>query len=302
MTTAFVLSGGGTLGAVQVGMLLALSDRGVVPDLLVGASVGALNAAYVAGDPSPAGMNRLADLWRGIRRHDVFPTPGLGSLIALTGRRNHLVGGGALRRLVAEQLPYDRLEDAPWPVSVVATEVATGQEVVLSRGPAVDAVLASAALPAMLPPVDVEGHLLMDGGVVNNSPISVATDLGADRVIVLPTGYACALTAPPRSALGMALHAVTVAIQRRLIADVAALQGSLDLWVLPPLCPLSVSPIDFTQTDSLIRRARTATRTWLDTPRPRDATKQLMLHRHSAQKAAPPTQTRREDGYVVVGC
>ncbi len=295
MTTAFVLSGGGTLGAVQAGMLLALADHGVTPDLLVGASVGALNAAYVAADPSPAGVNRLADLWRGIRRHDVFPTPGPRAVAALAGRRNHLVSGAALRRLVTAQLPYDRLEDAPTQVSVVATVVTTGQEVVLSRGPAVESVLASAALPAMLPPVEVDGHLLMDGGVVNNSPISVAVDLGADRVIVLPTGYACALPAPPRSALGMALHAVTVAIQRRLIADVAALQNSLDVWVLPPLCPLSVSPIDFTQTESLITRARTAARGWLDAPPPRDATLQLMLHRHQAPTPLP----RQENGYVV---
>src|SRR5437764_426227 len=116
-------------------------------------------------------------------------------------------------------------------------------------GGTLGAVQVGMALPGMLPPVEVESHLLMDGRVVNNSSISVAADLGADRVIVLPTGYACALTEPPKSALGMALHAVTVTIQRRLIADVTALQESLELWVLPPLCPLSVSPVDFSQTD-----------------------------------------------------
>lgn len=282
MTTAFVLSGGGTLGAVQVGMLSALAEAGVTAHLLVGASVGALNAAYLAADPSRAGIERLAQTWRGLRRIDVFPTPGPGALRALVGRRNHLISGTALRTLIGRQLPYERLEDAQLPIAVVATEIETGYEVVLSRGSAVDAVAASAALPGILPPVEVEGHVLMDGGVVNNSPISVAVEMGADHVIVLPTGYACALPAPPRSVLGMALHAVTLSIQRRLIADVSALQGSVELWVLPPLCPLSVSPADFSQTDALITRAHRATRDWLSWPRVPDQTSQLMLHRHSA--------------------
>ena len=281
MKTAFVLSGGGTLGAVQVGMLLALTEHEVRPDLLVGASVGALNAAYVAADASRESIDRLAAVWRGLRRPDVFPTPGIRTVAAAAGRRNHLVEGGALRRLVARNLPYERLEDARLPVSVVATEIETGYEVVLSHGPAVDAVTASASLPGVLPPVAVDGHLLMDGGVVNNSPISVAVDLGAERVVVLPTGYACALPTAPRSPLGMVLHAVTLSIQRRLIADVAALQDSVELWVLPPLCPLSVSPVDFSQSDTLIRRAHQATRSWLDAPRAPDQTAQLMLHRHA---------------------
>ncbi|MGN6331439.1 MAG: patatin-like phospholipase family protein [Motilibacteraceae bacterium] len=289
MTTAFVLSGGGTLGAVQVGMLLALAERGTVPDLVVGSSVGALNAAFLAAAPSIDGVRGLERVWRGLRRRDVFPlplrpVPGVAALAAVAGRRSSLVDGGPLRRLVRRHLAFDRLEDALVPVHVVATDVLTGHEVVLSEGPAVDAVLASAALPGVLPPVAVEDHLLVDGGVVDNSPISVAVALGAERVIVLPTGYACALTAPPRSALGTALHAVTLAVQRRLLLDVEALQHEVDLQVVPPLCPLAVSPADFSRSGELVERALRSTREWLNAPRAADQASQLALHRHAGQR------------------
>lgn len=290
MTTAFVLSGGGSLGAVQVGMLLALSDRHVHADLLVGSSVGALNAAYLAGSPSRAGIEKLARVWAGLRRSDVFPTSPARVARALAGHVNGFADPAPLRALVQSELSYDRLEDAPWPVAVVTTEVTTGREVVLRAGPAVDAVLASAALPGVFPPVEVDGHLMMDGGVVNNTPISVARELGADRIYVLPTGYACALPSPPRSPVAMAMHAVTVAIQRRLIDDVRALRATVDVRVAPPLCPLAVSPIDFRHTAELIDRARRATRRWLDAPAAIDPAADLELHHH--EPSAPVLRER----------
>jgi NTE family protein len=292
VTTGFVFSGGGSLGAVQVGMMLALAERAIVPDILVGTSVGALNAAYLAGDPSHAGALRLAALWSGLRRRDVFPMPGAGAARALAGRRDHLVDARPLRRLVGAHLPFTRLEQARWPVAVVATEVTTGLEIVLSEGDAVDAVVASASLPGVFPPVDVDGHLLMDGGVVNHTPISVAVDLGADRVVVLPTGYACALAAPPTSALAMVVHAFTLATQRRLIDDVRRLQGEVDLLVVPPLCPVAVSPVDFSGSARLIDRARHATRRWLDTAdadgTAADQTRDLAPHRHGTPVPSHP--------------
>lgn len=280
MTTALVLSGGGSLGAVQAGMLLALADAGIVPDLVVGTSVGALNAAYVAGQPWPDGARRLVEIWSQVRRRDVFPTSPGSALRALAGRSDHLVSDRRLRALVARHLTYERLEQAPLPVAVVATELMTGMEVVLRQGDAVDAVLGSAGLPGVFRPTTVDGHLLIDGGLVDNTPISVAADLGADSVIVLPTGYACALPAPPRSALGLALHAVTLAIQRRLVDDVIALQDSLDLRVVPPLCPLAVSPIDFGRGGELADRAYRSTSRWLREPRKADQAGDLRLHVH----------------------
>lgn len=288
MTTAFVLSGGGNLGAAQVGMLLALADRGIVPDLLVGTSVGALNAAFVARDPSPRGIAHLAEVWTGLRRTDVFPTRPTDALRVLTGRRNALVDPRPLRALVTRHLPYGRLEDAPWPVAVVATEVTTGREVVMTHGSAADAVMASAAIPGVFPPVDVDGHVLMDGGIVNNTPIAVAADLGADTIYVLPTGYACALPSPPTSALGMALHAVATALQQRLVTDVQRLQDRLTLHVAPPLCPVSVSPTDFRHSAELIDDARSSTRAWLDHPYGGDQSRYLRLHSHTDPDAVSP--------------
>jgi NTE family protein len=281
MVTAVVLSGGGSLGSVQVGMLLALADRHIVPDLFVGTSVGALNAAFLAGRPGPQGINELARIWTGLRRHDIFPTGAARMLRAAAGRESAFADPKPRRRLITEHLTYDRLEDAPWPITVIATEVTTGLEVQLSHGPAVDAVMASAALPAVFPPVTIDDHVLMDGGVVNNTPLSAAVDLGADVIYVLPTGYACALDSPPRSPIGMAMQAVTVAIQQRLIADVQAFQDRLILRVAPPLCPLAVSPVDFSHTGELISRARASTQAWLDRPAAADQSSHLRLHTHA---------------------
>lgn len=286
MPTAFVLSGGGNLGAVQVGMVQALTDRGIVPDLLVGTSVGAVNAAFLAAGPSPARVEELAKIWAHTGRRDVFPTSPRTAMGAATGRHNHFVDPRALRRLVERSIHYDRIENAPWPLAVVATDVITGAEVVLRHGDVVDAVMASAAIPSVFPPVELDGHVLMDGGVVNNTAISVAGGLGADVIYVLPTGYACSLPHPPTSALGMALHAVSLAIQQRLIADVALWQHQCTLRVVPPLCPVSVAPTDFGQTTVLMERARRATRAWLDQPVPADQTSYLGVHEHAPREVA----------------
>jgi NTE family protein len=140
----------------------------------------------------------------------------------------------------------------------------SGEEVLLSSGDTASAVLASAAIPAVFPPVEREGRVLMDGGVANNAGISHAIALGADRVVVLPAGFSCALLAPPATPLAAAMHALTLLIEQRLIVEVAHLAARADIVVLPPLCPLSVSPVDFRSGAELMSRARDATGAWLD--------------------------------------
>jgi NTE family protein len=277
-------------------MLEALADRAIVPDLLVGTSVGALNAAFLAAGPSPRRIAELADIWRGVRRTDVFPTSVRSLLGAVRGKSSALVDPRPLRRLLERALSYERIEDAPWPLAVVATEVETGREVLLTRGSVVDAVMASASIPAVFPPVRVDGHVLMDGGVVNNTPITAAQDLGASVAYVLPTGYACALPEAPRSALGMALHAVSIGLQQRLIAEVVALQGTMTLRVAPPLCPVSVSPTDFDHASELMAAARSSTRRWLDRPAAVDQERVLALHAHRPDPAQVPASRRPTSG------
>lgn len=152
MATAFVLSGGASLGAVHVGMWGALAEKDIHPDFIVGTSVGALNAAFVAARPAAGRIDELAAVWKSLRRQDVFPIGVLGGALGYYGLRDSLVNPAPLRRVIAQHLPLRRLEDAQIPLHVVATDVLTGEEVVLSRGDAAEAVLASAAIPAVFPP------------------------------------------------------------------------------------------------------------------------------------------------------
>jgi NTE family protein len=263
--TAFVLSGGASLGAIQVGMLRALYERGIAPDLIVGASAGALNGGFIASRPQTVETaDALGELWRSLRRGRVFPVDPFAGMLGLAGARDHLVPGGALRRLIDRQLEFERLEESPIPLHVMATDVVSGAAVRLSHGPAVDALAASAAIPGVLPTVEWDGRRLMDGGVADNAPIDHAVELGASRVYVLPTGHACDLERPPRSAVGMLVHATSLLVQQRLDADIAALSGMAEIIVLPPPCPLSVAPFDFSRADLLIRRALADSRQFLD--------------------------------------
>jgi NTE family protein len=251
---AFVMAGGASLGAIEAGMLRALYERGIVPDFIVGTSAGALNAAFVASRPqTPATADALAHVWHSLRRGEVFPLNPLTGLLGFIGSRDHLVPASGLRRLIARYLEVERLEEMSVPLHVVAVDVITGEEQRLSKGPALEAVLASAAIPAVFPPVTWEGRELMDGGVANNTPISHAVELGAHEVYVLPTGHACSLEEAPRSSLGMALHALSLLTQRRMIDDVEKHKADAKLVVLPPPCPLAIPPIDFSQPDLLVR-------------------------------------------------
>ena len=282
MTTAFVLSGGGGLGAAQVGMLRALTARGIAPDLIVGSSVGAINGAFFAGDPTPHGVEALDSVWRAIRQGDVFPMNPRAAVLGLLGRRDHLVSPAALERLLRTHLGYERLEQAPISVHVVATEVARGTEVVLSAGDAVQALLASAAIPGVFPPVRFGGHLLMDGGVVDNTPIGPAVALGADVVYVLPTEYGREGLQPSRSVLGAAMHALTIMAEQRLLSDVDRFGKLVHVEVVPPP-PIPVrSPIDFGGTAYLIDAATEAAVRWLER-RPRARPQSVRVHHHDGQ-------------------
>jgi NTE family protein len=262
---AFVLSGGAGLGAIQVGMLLALYERGIAPDLIVATSAGAINGAFIATRPQTVGTaDALAATWRGVRRGQVFPLNPVSGLLGFLGARAHLVPDSGLRRLVEDHVQAEQLEDLPIPLHVVAVDVVTGEEALLSTGPLVEAVVASSAIPAVMPPVPWENRKLMDGGVANNTPISHAIALGAREVSVLPTGHACALERAPGTALGMALHALSLLTHSRLVTDIELHRNDAKLIVLPPPCPLAIAPIDFGHARELIDRSAQDARAFLD--------------------------------------
>lgn len=256
MRTAFVLSGGASLGAIQVGMLQALNDAGIVPDFLIGSSVGAINGAWVASHPEPASIEGLAEVWRGLRRSDIFPASPLLGAAAMMGRRNHLVSSDGLRRLLERNLPIRRLERTTIPLHVEATDLLSGQSVLLSQGDIVTSLLASAAIPGVFPPVRIGGRELIDGGVAEYAPISAAMTLGGERIFLLQAAHACELTRPPKSALTMALHSLNLMIESRVVVDLERLAGEVELLALPHPCPLGVSPADFSHAGELIERAR----------------------------------------------
>lgn len=264
--TAFVLAGGAGLGALQAGMLRALYERGIQPDMLVGASAGALNAAYVASRPQTVETAKeLAEVWRELHRGDVFPAHPMALIGGLANHRDHLVSDRPLKRLVSRQLQIERLEQAAVPVHLVCFDLLSGEEVRLSEGSASDAVQAAAAIPGVLPPVRWGERLLVDGGVVNNTPISHAVELGAERIYVLPTDdpYDRALAGPPRGALDVAVHAFTLMIGQRLRSDLERYAADAELIVLPAANPKRVQPTDFDHADRLISAALAAARTTL---------------------------------------
>ena len=276
--TAFVFAGGGSLGAIQVGARRELVRAGERPDFLVGASVGALNACFFAGAPDASGVERLESIWRKLRRSDIFPV-GFAGVLRMLGR-DSLFDSRHLRTLVEHNLPMRNLEQATLPVHVVATNL-SGATVVLSSGPAAQAVLASAAIPVAFPSVRIGDDYLMDGAIAGNTPILTALELGANRIIVLQTGYACALDGPPVGFAGLGLHAINLLISNQMARDVQIIEGKAIVHVTPHLCPLDVSPFDFKHSEKLIERGAKATRAWLEAGGLEHAdTSAVFEHRH----------------------
>lgn len=298
MTTAFILWGGGSLGAAQVGMLRALTARGIQADIVVGASVGALNAAYYAGQPTQDGIEDLANLWLSVGAHDVYPldpSQAVHSLVAnlplhpvrgvlqglgisnytfpfkpmsfahaMLGHRNHVFDNAGLRAFLDHILPITDLEDSQIPLSILTTDVRTGKAVVLSRGSALEALLASTAIPAIYPNVTIDGKVLMDGALADKTTLDYAVSAGVDEVYLLAPGHSVQLPAPPSSAIAMALHGYNLLDKVRIDASIRNHQRDVLLHVLPALSPVEVLPIDFGQTADLIERATELSEQWLN--------------------------------------
>jgi NTE family protein len=260
--TAFVFAGGGSFGAIQVGMLHSLAAHGISADMVVGSSVGALNGAFYADDPTLRGVERLGDIWRGLSRQDVFPM-NWRTLLSFLWRRDFLISHDGIRKLIDDHIPYRNLEDARVPVHIVTTDIISGDSVVLSEGSTSEAIVASTAIPGAFAPIPYKNYYLADGAISSNTPIRVAVQKGAKRLIILPTGHACATQAPPVGAVANALHALTLLIARQLVIELEGLGPDIEYFVVPPLCPLVGSPYDFSRTADHIDRAIATTDAWL---------------------------------------
>ena len=260
--TAFVLAGGGSFGAIQVGMMHSLAAHGISADMVVGSSVGALNGAYYAGDPTLKGVLQLETIWRGLTRQDVFPITWR-TLLGFIRRRDFLIPHDGIQKLIDDHLPYRNIEDARVPLHIVTTDLVSGDSVVLSEGPADQAIVASTAIPGAFAPVHYKNFYLADGAISSNTPVRVAVAKGARRLIILPTGYACATHTPPPGAVASALHALTLLIARQLVAELEGLGPGIEYFVVPPLCPLVGSPYDVSRTADHIARAIASTNAWL---------------------------------------
>jgi NTE family protein len=232
--TAFVLGGGGgPFGAHEVGMLRALLERGIAPDVVLGTSVGAINGVAIAAEPSPAGIERLAGMWADMDRGDVFAGSILGRVATLARTRTHLHDNAPLRALLGEALPVSRIEDLAVRFQCVAASIERACEHWFEDGPLVDAVLASAAVPGVLPPVEVGREHYIDGGIVNSIPVSRAVALGARRIFVLHVGRLDRPLEPPRWPWEVGLVAFEIARRHRFVGDLAALPDDVELHVLP---------------------------------------------------------------------
>jgi NTE family protein len=266
VTTAFVLGGGGSLGATQVGMLQALLEAGIRPDLVVGTSIGALNCAYLAGHPDLDGIRSLARLWTSVRRPDVFRINVRSILGGFLGRRDHLFEALGLRSVVSRaDLGFSRLEDAPLAVHVVATDLATGAAVVLSEGDVVDALMASSAIPGIFPPVTIEGRMLVDGGVLANLPVCQAIELGATRLYVLPA-MAEGVGSIPSGAIDVMQRSMMIATDALAKRDLDYALERAEVHVLPVPNAAQLSMFDFSETQVLMEGAYLSAAAWLHEP------------------------------------
>jgi NTE family protein len=261
--TAFVFGGGAGLGALQVGMLRALVERGIRPDVVTGTSSGALNALVYAADPSMDTVERLERLWLSARRRDMFGirpwTIGRG----LFGSSTYLAGNAGLRRLLESTLPVAALEDTQIPIAVVVGDTDTRKPVVMREGPAVEILLASSAVPGLFPSVEIDGRQYIDGGLVAGPPVGAAVEMGATHAYVMPVGWP--LNEPHSgNAMMRIADAVDWLCWRIAEFELERWSAHCRIDLLPSPSTRQISPFDLRAATRLADEAYALTSAWLD--------------------------------------
>jgi NTE family protein len=263
---AFVLSGGGNLGALQIGMLRALAERAVVPDVVLGCSVGAINGAALAEDPTLGGVGRLERLWRELDGRELMPSGLLPGMVALARRGEAIHDNDGLRRVLEAELWARTFEDLTVPFQCVATDVLGVNEVWFSEGPLIEPILASTAIPAVYPAVEIDGVRYLDGAIVDDVPVGRAVDLGARTIFVLQVGAFARPRPEPRRPLDVAVQAFWVGRQHRFKREMAAMPAGVEVHLLPTGQTPTMRYNDFTRSAELIALAYEASREYLDSP------------------------------------
>ncbi len=260
---AFVLSGGGNLGALQIGMLRALVERDVRPDMVIGCSVGAINGAALAEDPSPAGVARMERLWSELDGKELMPSGILPRAVALARRGEAVHDNDGLRRALERHLTARTFEELAVPFQCVATDVMGVREVWFSAGRLIDPVLASSALPAVYPAVEIDGVRYLDGAIVDDVPMGRAVELGARTIYVLQVAAFARPRPVPRRPLDVAVQSYWLARHHRFKTELAAVPPSVVVHLLPTGQTPSMRYDDFTRSAELIELAYASSRDYL---------------------------------------
>jgi NTE family protein len=232
--TAFVLGGGGLLGAVEVGMLRALAEADIAPDIILGTSVGALNGALVAADPGPGVIDRLLTLWESAASgKEVYGDGAVRQVTRAMRTRTHLHSAKPLRQLLQQELDDLTFDQLAIPFQCCAASIERAAEHWFTEGRVVDAVMASAAVPGLLRPARVGDEHYLDGGIVNSIPVGRAVEVGADRIFVLQVGRIDRPLKPPNKPWEVAKVSFEIARRHRFHREMAALPGNVTAHVLP---------------------------------------------------------------------
>ncbi|MDH3302583.1 MAG: patatin-like phospholipase family protein [Acidimicrobiia bacterium] len=230
---AWVLGGGGLRGAAEVGMARALAASGLQPDFVVGTSVGSINGAVLASAPVVQSAVTLTKMWDTMTVHSVFQESMLSRLRNLVDHWTHLHSNEPLRQLIDRWVPFENIEDALIHFECVAACIETSSEHWFTEGSVIEAILASCALPGVLPPVEVDGRHYIDGGVVNSIPISRAIELGAEEIYVLHVGHIDDELVVPRHPWDVAMVSFEIARRHRFNNEVAQHREGVTIHVMP---------------------------------------------------------------------
>jgi NTE family protein len=262
---AFVLPAGGSTGAVQVGILRALAERGILPDVVVGCSVGALNATFFALDPGVDQARMLARVWHMLSRRDIFGTGRGRTLVRIIRRRDHIYDPRPLRSLIRSLVPLADLADAPIPVHLVTTDLDLGLVRWWTKGPAHELLYASACLPGLFPPQVIEGRRHVDGGVLEPVPVQRAVDTDARVVYVLGQNFGPGEDVPARmAALHVLLRSFGISRYARLPDPTSLAHTGQRVLVVPGASAAGIDITDFSDTRRLISDSTSRAHRFLD--------------------------------------